>query len=234
MSTSTTPPPSNVITPAQWQGPPWAMNPMWPSTPPPGVPPWPQPPSCFSELAQLNQCYNSVQMMEAILAKVMTDLVTNNTAVQQAIVAAIAASGSNVPLIGVTNGSNAQPGQVGEFLIFTNPSIPIPASQVLGATYPTLTLTPGDWDVWAWCESNYVIEGLAIELSSPVSGAAYVSNGMNASQWPDAATSLNWLNVSSPTCRVSTAAAVVLIFLISSWSTTVTTALLQVEARRVR
>jgi hypothetical protein len=93
-------------------------------------------------LAQLNNCYNQVQMMEAILAKVMTDLVTNNTAVQQAIVEAIAASGSNVPLIGVTNGSNAQPGQVGEYIEVQNMvSVPTGYSQ----TPQSFQLGAGDW-----------------------------------------------------------------------------------------
>jgi hypothetical protein len=170
MSGST--PPSNVITPAQWQGPPWAMNPIWPSPPPPGVPPWPQPPSCFSELAQLNQCYNSVQMMEAILAKVMTDLVTNNVAVQQAIVAAIAASGSNVPLIGVTNGSQAQPGQVGEVKLFEQ------VITTTGAIAQLLTvnmgnLTPGDWDVWAWAYYNTELGSVNFYLQPVPTGFFY-------------------------------------------------------------
>jgi len=144
-------PPSNVVPmPTNWPGPMFMPK------------SWPQPPSCFSELASLNACYDSIQMMNQILAKVITDLVTNDKAVQTAIVEAIAASGSNVPLIGVTNGQDAQPGQVGEFIIFTH-----------AVTYPTAsstqvvtmgTLPPGDWDLWGAFTANQ-ISGVSFYLN---------------------------------------------------------------------
>jgi hypothetical protein len=138
MSGNPSVPPSNVVPmPTNWPGPMFM-----PKTWPPGGP------SCFSELASLNACYDSVQMMEQILAKVITDLVTNNTAVQAAIVEAIAKSGSNVPLIGVTNGSDAQPGQVGEWLTWTV-TVTYPATTANQQVVSIGTLPPGDWDVYS-------------------------------------------------------------------------------------
>jgi hypothetical protein len=151
---------------------PW-IPPQMPFGCPPGTPP-----SCFSELAALNACYNSVQMMEAILAKVMTDLVTNNKAVQDAIVAAIVASGSNVPLIGVTDGSNAQPGQVGEF-ISNQLSVNIPAAiQTIQVT--ALTIPAGDWDVWLSCEPLAHVNQLSFWLAT-IPPNTFISNPLVAS-----------------------------------------------------
>jgi hypothetical protein len=154
--------PINVIPPpTNWPGP--MFNPAGRS--------WPQPPSCFSELAALNACYDSVQMMEQILAKVITDLVQTNTAVQQAIVEAIAASGSNVPLIGVTNGSDAQPGQVGEFVSFSTqvPYTATPTSSVVSVG----TLQPGDWDVWVFgIVTSWVSDVLFVQTPLPAGWTA--------------------------------------------------------------
>jgi len=142
----------------------------WPTAP------WPStavPPGCFSELARLNQCYNEVQMMEMILSKVVCDLAQNNTAFQQCLVNAIAASGSNVPLIGVTNGSQAQPGQVGEWIQFqVNGNYTAgPQTQIVSVG----TLPAGDWGVQAWCSLNAPTGGVSFILESAV---PQISNDM--------------------------------------------------------
>jgi len=151
----TTTPPSNVVPmPTNWPGPMFMPK------------SWPQPPSCFSELASLNACYDSIQMMEQILSKVITDLVTNNTAVQTAIVEAIAKSGSNVPLIGVTNGTDATPGQVGEWFFFTvNGSITGTAAQI---AMQSVTLQPGDWDIWASLDASVFVTSMQFNVTSPL------------------------------------------------------------------
>jgi hypothetical protein len=145
---------SNPVVPFPGAGP-MLTPPPYPNYPA-GQSPWPQPPSCFSQLSALNACYDSVQMMEQILGKVMTDLVTNNVAVQQAIVEAIAKSGSNVPLIGVTNGSNAQPGQVGEYVLF-QVAVTYPAGTPNTQVVSMGVLQPGDWQCWG---AFYVAGGL--------------------------------------------------------------------------
>jgi len=145
--------------------PPSNVTPLWGG----GSPSWPSaavPPGCFSELARLNQCYNEVQMMEMILSKVVCDLAQNNTAFQQCLVNAIAASGSNVPLIGVTNGADAQPGQVGEYVML---SAQFTIGTALGTQVLTLgTLQPGDWDITMYAAPSTYIDILAFTLVVPV------------------------------------------------------------------
>ena len=113
--------------------------------------PQPSPPSCFSELARLNQCYDDVQAMKQILAKVMADLMANDPATVQAIIDAIQShtgSGPSVPIIGVTDGSDAQPGQVGEWLQYEqNPSYP---AGPMTANVTMGVLQPGDWNCWLY------------------------------------------------------------------------------------
>jgi len=153
---TTLPAPTNVVPmPTNWPGP--MFN--------PGARPWPQSPSCFSELAGLNACYDSVQMMEQILAKVVCDLATNNAAFAQCLVEAIAKSGSNVPLIGVTNGADAQPGQVGEYVSFASATINIPTA-ANSQTVTLGTLQPGDWDMWLTTTQLSQVHDMGLYLAS--------------------------------------------------------------------
>jgi hypothetical protein len=171
------------------------VTPMWGGG---SAPPWPPnsvPPGCFSELARLNQCYNEVQMMEMILSKVVCDLATNNAAFQQCLVDAIAKSGSNVPLIGVTNGSLAQPGQVGEY--YQNEvtqTINLPASTTVTTQFTAGILPPGDWDIAYTIQpqgypqvgeahigdpvppgiSDYLLTALALTGVAPTAGNGFV------------------------------------------------------------
>lgn len=95
----------------------------------------------------LLQCYCDIQAATAFISKVVQDLAANDPAFQQSLAEAIAASGTNVPLIGVTNGSDAQPGQVGEWLQWIR-ELNVPSgsnTQIVS----TLILQPGDWNVQA-------------------------------------------------------------------------------------
>lgn len=97
----------------------------------------------------LLQCYCDIQAATAFISKVVTDLAQTDPAFQQALVDAIAASGSNIPLIGVTNGADAQPGQVGEWIDYGLAVSYTAATQSQPVTMGTLP--PGDWDIWASC-----------------------------------------------------------------------------------
>ena len=217
MSGNPSPPaPSNVVPmPTNWPGPMFQPK------------SWPQPPSCFSELASLNACYDSIQMMNQILAKVITDLVTNDKAVQAAIVAAIAASGSNVPLIGVTNGADAQPGQVGEFQsLQLNFNYPTGSNtQVL----TTLTLPPGDWDCWAWVTSSTVVNWLDFYLPTIPAG---FSNDMQGFL-QDSAAAVSVVCIGK-TARALISAPNLLAFTFTTNAPSAGSGIMQVEARRRR
>lgn len=114
---------------------------VWPG-PPPGCAPNP----CF-DAASLLQCYCDIQATSQLISKIVQNLLATDPAFTQAIVDAIAKSGSNIPLVGVTNGSDAQPGQVGEWVQFAVPATytAIPQTQILSLG----VLQPGDWDIWA-------------------------------------------------------------------------------------
>ena len=204
---------SNVITPQQW----------------PSQRPGPTPPSCFSELYRLNQCYDDIRMMEQILQKVICDMAANNAEFQQCLVDGITKGGSNVPLIGVTNGSNAQPGQVGEF---------VPFQQTVN--FPTGTntqmismgvLQPGDWDCWAWSQpQTAVIEDASFYLDPVPPG---FSNALPGAVWGvTAGAAANTLV--SATCRASISVPTLLAFGYATVATAAGAAVFQVECRRAR
>jgi hypothetical protein len=151
-----------------------SVTPMWNR-------PAPQSPSCFSELAQLGQCYNQVQWLTNLLTEIVTDIITTDTAVQQAIVDAIVATGSNVPLIGVTNGSDAQPGQVGEYVQFSNTGITYPAATSNTQVVSLGILQPGDWDCLLYFGTYNFTGGIQLQLSSTPAGFSTDMYGVSIS-----------------------------------------------------
>lgn len=136
----------------------WCGGPPCPPGPPPGpCPPpavWPPmptpppcgPPSCTDYLAKIQQCWDQSQDLEALLKQIITDIFTNDPG----IIPPPPPSAGTGPIIGVTDGSDAAPGEVGEFM-FNSVSGVIAQNAGL-ATYQALTLTPGDWDVWGYLD----------------------------------------------------------------------------------
>jgi hypothetical protein len=170
-------------------------------------------PSCFSELASLNACYDSVQMMEQILSKVVCDLAQNNAAFQQCLVNAIAASGSNVPLIGVTNGQAAQPGQVGEFISYEVAlTLPVSSSPQIQVTNVG-TLPPGDWLLWAIGAPATEVDVLLCNLNPTPAG---FSTGLWGGIF---GTTMNGIVLVTGPCHALTSTPVPLVFDINSQST---------------
>lgn len=112
----------------------------------------------------LLQCYCDVQAATAFISKVVIDLATNDPAFQKALVDAIAASGSNIPLLGVTNGTPAQPGQVGEYVQILQVA-PYPATQGHVQSVTMGILQPGDWLAWCSMGTNALTTGVYMELN---------------------------------------------------------------------
>jgi hypothetical protein len=86
--------------------------------------------------------------------------------------AALSALGG-FPEVGVTDGSNAAAGQVGEFLSNTASGVPLTSSAAL--TVVSLTLSPGDWDVWGLVELDPSAPAQAL-----VAGFSTVTNQLGA------------------------------------------------------
>ena len=111
----------------------------------------------------LMKCYCDVQAATAFICSVMVQCVQNNPAVVEAIIAAIEKSGSSVPLIGVTDGSNAQPGQVGEYIEFVTP-FSFPTGTNTGVVTAG-SLPPGDWDCYLFLGPSVALDTLAVSLA---------------------------------------------------------------------
>lgn len=147
----------NNITPIrshmmQQGGPPgwWWDGCGWqPQHPDCGCGPTPTPPSCFSQVAHANACYDQSQALYNLVSKVVTDIFTNNPGI---IPSPPPASGSG-PVMGVTDGSNAAPGQVGEFVTGTA-TFNYPASGTPTTTLSPLVVQPGDWDLYSYMTTS--------------------------------------------------------------------------------
>jgi len=197
-----------------------------------GRPP-PTPPSCFSELYRLNQCYDDVVAMKQILTKVMTDLLKSDPSITQAIIDQIMQSGSTVPTIGVTDGSDAQPGQVGEFKQFTAtgtvPGTSTPSWQTTSASVGVLP--PGDWNVFGafnpqvGTEGNwYQLDPVPAGFSNPMNGGSFI--------YGQAAAVGAWSV--SQTARALLAVPTLLAFQINIQTVQPTPWMMVIEARRMR
>lgn len=111
----------------------------------------------------LMQCYCDIQAAKNFIGKIVLDLMQTDPAFAQAMVDAIAASGAALPLVGVTNGAPAQPGQVGELVVMSTGDFTCAA----GAQTQSLSvgvLQPGDWDCWFFGNMLGEAHDLAFEL----------------------------------------------------------------------
>ena len=116
----------------------------------------------------LMKCYCDIQQTLAFMSKIMVDLMTHDPAVQAAMIAGIQQSGSNLPLIGVTNGTDAQPGQVGEWVQFAATVAYAGSGSAVTTSTSMGVLNPGDWDIWIYgSSSTFLLEG-EVNLLSPV------------------------------------------------------------------
>lgn len=119
-------------------------------------------------LDNLMQCWCDVQAAQSFICAMMIQCIQQNPAVTAAIIAAIEASGSSLPLIGVTNGTDAQPGQVGEWVRLTN-SFTVPGGN--NTTVINMgVLQPGDWDCWAWLGMQMVLNDASFALNPVPAG----------------------------------------------------------------
>lgn len=126
-------------------------------------PPMPCPPQwqpddcgCGDGWGNIQQCWNEIEQLKLLLSEVISSM-------------------GPIPLTGVTDGSNAKPGEVGEFFHAE-------ANVAYGA-YPAVTNTtvsvtvvpPGDWDLWASFNTQGGVGLILVNLAPAPSG---ISNQM--------------------------------------------------------
>jgi hypothetical protein len=88
----------------------------------------------------------------------------------------VAVGGTNTPLLGVTDGSNAPAGYVGEFAEMTVTVAYAASPTITNQTVSTLVLTAGDWNIWAYAEYTVGV-GFASFTQTPQ--ATGTSNGVH-------------------------------------------------------
>lgn len=174
----------------------------------------------------LMQCYCDIQAAKNFIGKIVLDLMQTDPAFAQAMVDAIAASGAALPITGVTNGSDAQPGQVGEW-VQMEPTFPLATGANSGlATIGTLG--PGDWDCWMFGFSS---AGFTSFTFTQAATPTQFSSGMSA--WSNDAGTTN-ATISSTVVRCTTS---VPVLIATNWDITTTgagTLWLIFSARRMR
>lgn len=93
--------------------------------------------------------------------------------------------GGYLPAKGVTDGSSAAPGMVGEVLTANGPVTALPTGT--WTTVKSMNLTPGDWDVWGTVQITLSGGSVGSQLQASVSltpasnGGPYPSNGVMTS-----------------------------------------------------
>src|SRR5215472_78024 len=126
---------------------------------------------------------------------------TLNTGTTPNTIAMTSPTPANIPRAGVTDGSNAAAGQIGEYLTVALSSVAMPSGgwQSIGS----LALTAGDWDVWG----IIYYTPTAAPLSSAYSGLGSASNSAPSSYQAVAAQgSAALVALLAPTLRFSGAA----------------------------
>lgn len=213
----------------EWNGSQW----VW-CGPPPCPPPQCGPPSPVSAVAQAQACYNQSQSLYNLVSQVVSDIFAKNPG----IIPSPPPSAGSGPILGVTDGSDAQPGQVGEF-VSASSSIPYTA-------YPTATqvvvssivLQPGDWDVWGLVTFTTNIGIAALYLSPQPAGLSNAMVAINAVSAPGVQTQ-EMISLTIPTARASVAVPTLLAFTFAIYQNLdaalpAGTATFNVEARRTR
>lgn len=121
-------------------------------------------------LAALQACYDDLAKAMAFVSALMVDLLNNDPAVAEATIQAIEKSGAALPLLGVTNGTDAVSPQVGEYIQLsgTLAYTATPAGGVLSLG----VLPPGDWDCWLWATFTSGMQGATITFSPLPAGFA--------------------------------------------------------------
>jgi hypothetical protein len=119
------------------------------------------------------RCWQQIAQFKALVRHVLTEM-------------------GPIPLQGVTDGSNAQPGDIGEYLQGN--------AQLNYAAYPTNTLgnvaplviPPGDWDIWSSASTTTAFGTVIFYLNPLPTGISNAMEGLSGAV--DTATATTQLN----------------------------------------
>jgi hypothetical protein len=135
-----------------------------------------------------------------------------------------------IPLQGVTDGSDAKPGFIGEFMT-VDTQVSIPATGQVTINISPIVISPGDWDISAFMAPSVPVNFMGFVLSPVPAG---MSNKMQAQQ---GTAGVDVATVASPVARGSFTVPTLLPFAVTFDMTTANVAgyaIFTVSARRRR
>lgn len=117
----------------------------------------------------LEQCWNDVAALEELLTKIIKDMLAKDPNV----------FGTLGNIKGVTDGSVAPAGAVGELVAFSG-SVAFPANNPVFVSLTNIgTLPAGDWNIWAWMGSTVAINGFTLD-NVPTTDLSLDTDAQNA------------------------------------------------------
>lgn len=129
-------------------------------------PPFPAPPGdcgCGGSFSGAMDCWQQISNFKAFLTQVLSEM-------------------GPIPLTGVVDGSNAAPGDVGEYITGVS-QVPYAASPAVTVVFVNPLVVPaGDWNLWAHMTCTTLVGGASFDLSPVPTG---MSNGLDGLVWTD-------------------------------------------------
>jgi hypothetical protein len=143
-----------------------------------------------------------------------------------------------VPLQGVTDGSNAKPGYIGEFITGVGSIAYAANPAVTTAVTSPLVVAPGDWDLWAFLLPSTEVGAMSFSLSPLPVGVSNPMQAASATFTPGVGASESVILNATP-ARGNFTVPTLLAFSVSVWQSTdaslpAGTATLTVSGRRRR
>lgn len=106
-------------------------------------------------MSSLEKCYDDVKRAQAFLKQMLIDIINCNPEI----------IGRGTPIVGVTDGTDAQPGMVGEYVQFISPVQNIAAAGAFNQTLSMGVLSAGDWDCQSWGQFNPGVDAVDVILN---------------------------------------------------------------------
>lgn len=207
----------------------------------------PHPPGCTCQMCcQIDsdtvRCWQQMQMFEQMITDIVNKIFANPTPEMLTSITNIFNT-TVVSTMGVTDGSNPKPGQVGEYITGSAAmQWNLPAgTQQQEQTYTPIVIPPGDWDVEAIFYPGHNYTGILVNCAPAPTGLQYNLKAQLFS-WTTGPTGqdANVIDSSMPTgrARMSVTVPTPLPFVVAMWNASTEaisgTSYLGVTARRMR
>jgi hypothetical protein len=146
---------SNIVKMPSFSPQNWSQTQCWP----PNCPPGPGvPPGCGCDgFSGLMQCWQDISQFQQFLQSMLSQM-------------------GPIPLQGVTDGSNALAGYIGEWVALSA-NFNIPTAAQLGLAVTVGVLAPGDWTCFAYANTSVVVTDISFRLVPVPAGFSHSMDG---------------------------------------------------------